>query len=238
MKTMFGDTLAQEILAGIVAAIVVSVLAFLLGLVIRKGKELARIRRELARELAKVEKTKLSVFKVLSLPDDPANNQDSFFFVTGVVSSRAVTMPPLEFGTSGLTIKPYGILPEACDTVQESYPYAKSVRISCEERTSCIAMAGTVGGANVDPEDRWFGVMVVDDGMASTVIADFSSIEDFNERVRNPQATYWKNMTERAQTNHATLTRLKNNVFVGHVEAQHALKGHIVKIEFELLETP
>ena len=221
---MFGNSIAQEI----IATVVVAVLGAGLGFTIRKW-----------RDYSKNEIRRLSIFKVLNLPGDPNNERESYFFCTAVVSSKAISMKPLTFGSSGKTT-PYQILPIAGKVGVGAYPFdqeqAKSFTVACDDKTAWLGMAGSVGEAHLDPKDYWFGTQVPDDNTAASVVADFSSIEEFESRVKNYHVSYWRNADEKLDMCPATLDSLGNNVFVARIDAKDGKKGYILKIEFDLVD--
>lgn len=220
---MFGNSIAQEI----IATIVVAVLGAGLGLAIRKWREYSR-----------TEIRKLSIFKVLNLPDDLDNTRESYFFCTAIVSSKAISMKPLTFGSSGKTI-PYQILPIAGKVGVGANPFdqeqSKSFTVACDEKTPWLGIAGSVAEAHLDPKDYWFGTQVLEDNTAASVVADFSSIRDFDSRVKNYNVSYWRNAEEKLDMCPATLDPLGNNVFVARINSEDGKKGYILKIEFDLV---
>ena len=96
-------------------------------------------------------------------------------------------------------------------------------------------MAGSVAEAHLDPKDYWFGTQVLEDNTAASVVADFSSIKDFDSRVKNYNVSYWRNAEEKLDMCPATLDPLGNNVFVARIDSEDGKKGYILKIEFDLV---
>ncbi len=221
---MFGNGIAQEI----IATLVVAGLGAGLGFAIRKW-----------REYSKIEIRKLSIFKVLNLPGDTDNDKESYFFSTAIVSSRAISMKPLTFGSSGVTT-PYQTLPVVGKVGVGTNPFdneqLQSFTITCDEKTHWMGMAGSVSGAHLDPKDYWFGAQIIEDNTTASVVADFSSIKDFDSRVKNYHVSYWRNSEEKLDTCPATLDALGNNVFVARINAEDGKKDYILKIAFDLVE--